>query len=70
MHGTFLSVQSLVLRCSPSGGWWGSRTRLEVALLAMVAVSLFLLVAVCLAMAAVIAGSSPNSLFAGQPSVY
>ncbi|XP_018009279.1 neprilysin-2 isoform X2 [Hyalella azteca] len=51
---------------TPSGGWWVSRTRLEVALLAMVAVSLFLLIAVCLAMAAVIAGSSPNSLFAGQ----
>ncbi|XP_018009276.1 neprilysin-2 [Hyalella azteca] len=49
---------------SPSGGWWVSRTRLEVALLAMVAVSLFLLIAVCLAMAAIIAGSSPNSLFA------
>ncbi|XP_018009275.1 neprilysin-2-like [Hyalella azteca] len=49
---------------TPSGGWWVSRTRLEVALLAMVAVSLFLLIAVCLAMAAVIAGSSPNSLFA------
>ncbi|KAA0187340.1 hypothetical protein HAZT_HAZT010876, partial [Hyalella azteca] len=51
---------------SPSGGWWVSRTRLEVALLAMVAVSLFLLIAVCLAMAAIIAGSSPNSLFAGS----
>ncbi|KAF2360342.1 Peptidase M13 C-terminal domain [Trinorchestia longiramus] len=46
----------------PSGGWWVSRTRLEMSLLAVVGVSLFLLIAVCLAMAAVITGTSRVNL--------